>query len=357
MKKIIAALSVTALALCAAFADVSLEYTQKADFIGDNGNLKYTGYAKNKGCVKFTLKNDNAGVQLDVDPTIAKAAEGTRTIEFDHYYGWVNFFNGAFTLQSGVWETRSVNRMNKDAGKWEGKQYERYKYGVANGEVAKDINNIATVNGTTALSTSLTYKADGLYATGILVTNAYDAASGINSQSGWGVETGMNIGEGSKLTAMFKNPAKNAYAFAGFLENKTLKENLDFVVGFTFGRAASTNIEWAIDARARYDLADNMALTTMNNLTYKGAEKDFSVWDMVSLTLKASEKIDVLMTVEWEYQKFDSSYTGMLDLIPSIKYTAAKGVDISSGIIISTTGWSRPTSATVEIPFMLHVAL
>ena len=355
MKKIIAALSVTALALCAAFADVSLEYTQKADFIGDNGNLKYTGYAKNKGCVKFTLKNDNAGVQLDVDPTIAKGAEGTKTVEFDHYYGWVNFFNGAMTLQSGVWETRSVNRMNKDAGKWEGAQYERYKYGVANGAVAKDINNIATVNGTTALSTSLTYKADGLYATGILVTNAYDAASGINSQSGWGVETGMNIGEGSKLTAMFKNPAKDTYAFAGFLENKTLKENLDFVAGFTFGRAAGKTIELAIDARARYDLKDNLAITTMNNLTYK--DKDFSIWDMVSLTLKASEKLDVLMTVHWEYQNFDTPENGKLDFVPSVKYTAAKGVDVSSGIIIKTTGWRKPTTATVEIPFMLHVAL
>ena len=355
MKKIIAALSVTALALCAAFADVSLEYTQKADFIGDNGNLKYTGYAKNKGCVKFTLKNDNAGVQLDVDPTIAKADEKTRTVEFDHYYGWVNFFNGAFTLQSGVWETRSVNRMNKDAGKWEGKQYERYKYGVANGAVAKDINNIATVNGTTALSTSLTYKADGLYATGILVTNPYDAASGINSQSGWGVETGMNIGEGSKLTAMFKNPAKDTYAFAGFLENKTLKENLDFVAGFTFGRAAGKTIELAIDARARYDLKDNLAITTMNNLTYK--DKDFSIWDMVSLTLKASEKLDVLMTVHWEYQNFDTPENGKLDFVPSVKYTAAKGVDVSSGIIISTSGWKKPNTATVEIPFMLHVAL
>lgn len=355
MKKIIAALSVTALALCAAFADVSLEYTQKADFIGDNGNLKYTGYAKNKGCVKFTLKNDNAGVQLDVDPTIAKGAEGTKSVEFDHYYGWVNFFNGAFTLQSGVWETRSVNRMNKDAGKWEGAQYERYKYGVANGAVAKDINNIATVNGTTALSTSLTYKADGLYATGILVTNAYDAASGINSQSGWGVETGMNIGEGSKLTAMFKNPAKDTYAFAGFLENKTVKENLDFVAGFTFGRAAGKTIELAIDARARYDLADNLAITTMNNLTYK--DKDFSIWDMVSLTLKASEKLDVLMTVHWEYQNFDTPENGKLDFVPSVKYTAAKGVDVSSGIIIKTTGWRKPTTAEVEIPFMLHVAL
>jgi hypothetical protein len=95
----------------------------------------------------------------------------------------------------------------------------------------------------------------------------------------------------------------------------------------------------------------------MNNLTYKGSAKDFSVWDMVSLTLKASEKLDVLMTVEWEYKNFDTPDKGTLDLIPSIKYTAAKGVDISSGIIISTTGWSRPTSATVEIPFMLHVAL
>lgn len=363
MKKIILALSVTVLALSATFADVSLEYTQKADILGDNGKLKYTGYAKNKGTLKTVIKNDGAGVQLEVEPTIAKGAEATKTIEFSHYFGWVNFGEGAFQLQSGVWETRSVNRMNKDAGKWEGSQYERYKYGVMGGSSGKDVNNISTVNGTKALASQLKYNAGDFYIEGLLVESAYDANSGLNPKSGWAAEAGLNLGEGNKLTVDFKNSKKDDYAIAAFFENKTFKEDLDFVVGATIGRPASKKIEYGIDARARYTLSDNMVLTTMNNLSYLGSSQKYRIWDMVSVAVTASDNLKVLMTVEWEHQdllnvdgKTDNA-VGKLDFIPSATYTVGKGVDMSAGLIIATEGWSKPTTATVNVPFILKVAL
>ena len=363
MKKIILALSVTVLALSATFADVSLEYTQKADILGDNGKLKYTGYAKNKGTLKFLIKNDNAGVQLEVEPTIAKADEGKKSIEFSHYFGWTNFGEGAFQLQSGVWETRSVNRMNKDAGKWEGNQYEKNKYGVVGGASGKDVNNISTVNGTKALASQLKYNAGDFYIEGLLVESDYDSDSGLNPKSGWAAEAGLNIGEGNKLVVDFKNSKKDDYAIAAFLENKTLKEDLDFVVGATIGRPYTKLVEYGIDARARYDFADNMAVTTMNNLSYLGSSKKYSLWDMVSLTITASDNLKILMTVEWTHTdllnegKTSGNPNGQLDFIPSATYTVGKGVDMSAGLIISTKGWSKPTTTNVEVPFILKVAL
>lgn len=391
MKKIISMLTISALALGSIFADVSLEFTQKAYLYGEGGEkLQFSGYDDSKGCVKLTAKNDNAGILLDIDPKITQADK--KSIALDQYTGWVNFGGGAFKFQSGVWTARSVNRFNGNSGKWKGSEYEKYKYGVPRGSIAKDINNIASINGTSYLSSALTYTTDSFYATGLLLglDKTGKKAAGnygtLDLCSGFGVEMGMNIGEGSKLTINLKTPANKAVAFGAFFENKTLKENLDFVIGYTFGKAANDSFETAVDLRASYALNETVTFTTMHNLSYFsykagatpiGAKRyddatkteiavthpQFDLWDMVSLGVKASDSILVMFTVEWEYNNLreldnvgkdrDSS----LELIPSVKYTATKGVDVSSGLIIKTTGWGEPSTAKFAIPFLLHVAL
>ena len=387
MKKIISMLTVSALALGSIFADVSLEYTQKAYLYTPNGDkLQYTGYDNNKGCVKFTVKNDNAGILLDIDPKITQSE--VKTVEFDQYTGWVNFGDGKYKLQSGVWTARSVNRFNGNAGKWKGDEYEKYKYGVSKKDsIATDINNIASVNGTSYLSSAVTYNGDGFYATALLLgldKTGGQATDGkrkgygtLDLYSGFGVEAGIELGEGSKLTVNFKSPENKKIALGAFYENKTLKEDLDFVAGWSFGSDdASGYFETAIDLRASYALNEKVTLTTMNNLSYYstgnttklGASNgeshgQFDLWDMVSFGVKTSDKILVMFTAEWEYLDLmhrntkSDSHNGTLDLIPSVKYTATKGVDVSSGLIIKTTGWSEPASAKFAIPFLLHVAL
>lgn len=379
MKKIISMLTISALALGSIFADVSLEFTQKAYLYGLNGEkLQFSGYDDTKGDVKLTVKNENAGVLLDIDPKITQA--DSKSVAFDQYTGWVNFGGGAFKLQSGVWTARSVNRFNGNAGKWAGAEYEKYKYGVANGTVAKDINNIASINGTTYLSTALSYNAEGFYLTGLLLgldkTGKKDAGTygTLDLCSGFGAEMGLNIGEGSKLTVNFKTPANKAVAVGAFFENKTLKENLDFVVGWSFGKNAANNFETAIDLRASYALSETVTVTTMHNLAYyaagmtkngetPNANAQFDLWDMLSFGVKASDKVLVMLTAEWEYRDLRDKNSakpgvnGNLEIIPSIKYTATKGVDVSSGLIIKTTGWSEPSTAQFAIPFLLHVAL
>lgn len=384
MKKIITALTVTAMALSAAFADVSLEFNQKADFLGDNGKFKYTGYDKNNGCLKFTVKNDNVGVVVDVDPTLVQGNEA-RSIDFDAYYGWVNFNDGAMQLKSGVFSDRSVNNFDKDGGLWKGTHYKRYNYGLSeltdfpvvaalasDWKLGHDITNISKVYGDQKLATALQYKTEDFFVKAALVDNQakYDPTSSLNQKSGFAAEMGVKLGEGSKLNVVFKNPENKAYAFGAFYENTTFKEDLDFVVGFTFARektVVGTNyqFDYAVDFRARYTLADNMAITTMNNLSYYGGNyKQYALWDMVSLTVNASESLQVLLTAEWEHQDLlNSRWTnpdneiGKLDLIPGVKYIVGEGVDISTGLIMHTEGWSKPNVSKFEIPFLLHVGL
>lgn len=395
MKKIISMLTISALALGSIFADVSLEFTQKAYLYGEGGEkLQFSGYDDSKGCVKFTVKNDNAGVLLDIDPKLTQATPDKGSVGFDQYTGWVNFGNGAFKLQSGVWTARSVNRFNGNSGKWKGSEYEKYKYGVAKGTIAQDINNIASVNvkgdksysAKSFLSSALTFNTNGFYATGILLglddkgkKSAGDYGT-LDFCSGFGVEMGMNIGEGSKLTVNLKTPKNKAVAFGAFFENKSLKENLDFVVGYTFGKASDDKFETALDLRASYDLSETVKVTTMHNLSYytKGLEYydtntegfvnlkngQFDLWDMVSLSVKTSDNILVMLTAQWEYNDLreknntvDKDRKSTLELIPSVTYTATKGVDVSSGLIIKTTGWGEPSTAKFAIPFLLHVAL
>lgn len=372
MKKIISMLTISALALGSIFADVSLEFTQKAYLYDQDGNkLKFSGYDDSKGCVKFTVKNDNAGVLLDIDPKITQA--DSRSVALDQYTGWVNFGDGAFKLQSGVWTARSVNRFNGNAGKWKGSEYEKYKYGVANGDFAKDVNNIASVNGTSHLSTAVSYNADGFYLTGLLLglddagkktTGSYGT---LDLCSGFGAEMGLKIGEGTKLTVNLKSPKNKEIAFGAFVENTSLKENLDFVAGWSFGNNnQSGRFETAIDLRAAYNLNEKVTLTTMNNLSYYSAKygnAQFDLWDMVSVGVKASDTVLVMLTAEWEYTDLrhknvaSGAHNGTLEIIPSVKYSPTKGVDVSSGLIINTTGWSEPGSAKFAIPFLLHVAL
>ena len=404
MKKIITALTVTAMALSAVFADVSLEFTQHAILLGDSGNLdfngysgKYDGHGAADGNWKFAFKNSNAGVQLTVKPSLTDKfthkkddKKDAPAVKASDYYGWTKFFDGAMTLQAGVWETRSANRFTTFAGKIQGNQYERYKLGVANGTVAKDINSLSGK----ALAAQVKYVADdGLWLTGALLDGDYDSKSGIQQKAGFAAEFGTSLGEGSSLIVDFKNAKEGQFALAGFFENKTFKEDLDFLVGFSFGRTDTQKIEYGVDFRARYDLADNIALITMNNLSYYGYKvtdskteissadaETFALWNMVSLTATLSEKLTAIFTVEWEHTDLlntsnipqtvtnkDNEDTvkqlgftqATLDLAPMVKYQIGKGADITAGAVIHTFNWveRKPTDAYFEIPLMLHVSL
>ncbi|MBR0100319.1 MAG: hypothetical protein IJP90_11485 [Treponema sp.] len=373
MKKIITALTVTAMALSAAFADVSLEFKQMAyiladDTTGDTGTLDlFTGYSSTSaGNLKFTAKKDNVGVEFTIKPTIDNSGKNN-TIAWNNYYGWAKLLENQLEFRAGRWESRTVNRYNGFAGNYESNWYERYKPGTMTGN-AKDINCLTSKE----LAAQLNYKLDGgMWVTGALIKSDYDPASGIQSKSGWAAEFGTTVGEGTTLIVDFKNLKQDQYAFAVFGRNTTLKEGLDFQAGVIFDRLAkaSDNFVCAADFRAQYDLGDNLALITMNNLTYdaKNASTNdaakFMLWDMVSLAVTATENATINLTVQWEHDDLMNAdgnkrnTDGRVTLSPMVNYVVAKGVDFSAGMNVDITGWSTPSTTTFNIPFVFHVKM
>ncbi len=395
MKKIISALTISALALGTIFADVSLEYTQKG-YISSNENqtskkLDLNGYSeKITGDVAFTFSNENAGVAFVVNPYYKNEGR-TNNLQndkefFDQYYGWVNFLDGKMKLQSGVWKTRSVNRLNQDAGVWEDNEYEMCHYGIVGSSIGQDITRLASINGTKKLSTALTFRTDSFYATGAIITNEFKKTGTTTTSSGFALETGFTLDENTKLQAILKTPTDQSVAFGVFLDKSkiSIKDRpLDVVAGVTiasaFGVAGQTaanpedstttvtlnkGFEAGVDLRLRYELSDSVAITSMNNVSYLGTKTAsngengvFNVWDMVSVALKATDTIKVQVTGEWVYQDLSKGHNGYFSVTPGVVVTPMKDVSITSGLIIRTYGWSKPTDTSFAIPFILHVAL
>ena len=389
MKKIISTLTISALALGSIFADVSLEYTQKGYISSNEGGksvkLDLNGYKDNiTGDVVFKVSNDTAGVVLDVDPWYAEKSGDTTQVQaggpnkefFDQLYGWVNFFGGAAKLQTGVWKTRSVNRLNQDAGSWEDSEYEAFPLGVVpgvsvsgdNGKNFKigdrtpgtDITRLASVKGEYKgnVTTALTYNMGSFYVTGALITSDFTSTI----KSGFGFEVGYNVNDDTKIQGFFKTTADQEIALAVFLDKRALaikNFKFDVVTGFTLDNGDAVGsfngLNFAVDFRARSEITEKLAVTTMNNLSYVG--RAFSLWDMVSAAFKLTETLKAQFTGEWYYKDLEVGRQGYLSVIPGVVYSPVDGVDITAGIIIRTSGWSRPTQSSISIPFVLHVAL
>ncbi len=397
MKKIISMLTISALAFGTVFADVSLEYTQKGIIAKSTGSdtsskLDLNGYAADiSGDVVFTLSNDVAGASVTVDPNYAEAGRDNMSTEvgptvntefFSEYYGWVNFLDGKMKLQSGIWGSRIVNRMTENAGNWESDEYERYKPGVRGGDAGADISRIAAVNGEKVLSTALTYTNETVSVTGILLSNQFksetNATTGFTTttESGFGLAASAQLNEETKLTAILKSAVDQQIAFAAFIDKKnfTVKgRSFDVMAGATVAQGAfnsstysdSEALEAGFDLRFTYKLSEKATLTSMNNLSYLGwrssfgsaDQKYFLLWDMVSLAVNVSEKVQVTATVEWDYADLFASDNGSLSFIPGVTYIVGPGAELSSGVIIDSSNWPNPTTADISIPFILHVAL
>lgn len=389
MKKIITALTVTALAISSVFAQAKVEYTQKAFLYSPKGNkMELAGYDGMDGNIKFEVKNAQAGAWLTVKANLGTAekyngsgtyADNTgKAPAFSEYAGWVKFGDGSFKLQSGRFDARAANRFTGLAGKWQGDLYERYKLGipelkdssdtVVSSNVGKDVDNYGCLNGSKVLTSFVEYAGEAVTARAALNANNYGT---LDLKSGFSFNAVTTIGEGTKLVADLKLPSNNAFAFAVFAENTSLKENLDFLVGFTFVQSKSgtklstsaNNFEAAIDLRAKYALGDSLGLTTMNNFAYYGTTTKpvFCLWDMVSLDMPVTDKIKAFFTVQWEYKDLFHEATGghhgELDFVPSVQYSPVKGVDMTLGLIMATYGWSRPDTTMFSVPLLLHVSL
>lgn len=419
MKKIISVLAVSALALGSVFAEISLEYTQKALVSTNEGGtskkLDLSGYddkSKVEGELIFNVSNDNAGVVVDIDPWYDKAGKktlgGTGADEnpFDQYYGWVKFFDGQLKLQSGVWTSRSVNRMKQDAGQWENSEYEAYKYGIVTApgyvygryyyrkqatSIGEDVTNLTldTSSGDQKLSTALTFDNGDFFGTAALVTSDFYGTES-TWKSGFAFEGGFNIDDETKIQGVLKILKDQEYALAAFLDKKNFSlfdQTFDFVAGVTvattqnssnnnsnttYEESTGNTLDAALDLRVRYELSDTVAITSMNNISYLGSDYKMggayygsgnlekgviNLWNMLSLAAQVSDTVKATVTGEWFYADTTVSNNGYLSVTPGVTVTPAEGTDITAGIVIRTYGWSNPSESSIAIPFILHVAL
>ena len=373
MKKIVSVLSVAALTLSTVFAaDISLSYRlggklyaeenkkdvdaqgkKTATQTRESFNLEEYGDS-NKGDLAFTAKNDFAGFALTLNVNDAAFANDN----VDTYYGWLNFSNVQVT--SGKWSSRYVNRLDADAGNWEGSEFERYKPGVVGGKIAFDIDDLTKVrtsvqnkeiaaskyfkssDSENRLSTAVAYtlhkdEDTALMVKGVLVDNewgstlrsdkdrAYDSATFAKANGGdIGFFSGF-AGEVAYKTSAFdlnfvaKSLFRDELALGFFF--RTVGESSSYLFGVSAGLDLTNSKvdgektrdheyrEFAFDFRARKNLTEDLTLTTMNNLSMidkakpKGQdynEMDFHLWDMVSVAYKLNEKIKAQFTVESE---------------------------------------------------------
>ncbi|WP_407427474.1 hypothetical protein [Treponema sp.] len=392
MKKIITVLAFSALTFSSVFAEVKLGFTSKSlisnkNAAGLSSTLDFDGYkAKSTADVVFELKNDTAGVLFKMDPYPSGAGAGSWDNYTKEYYGWVKVLDGAVTIQSGKWDNRDVQRYAGEAWKWEGAEYETYKPGVQAGLVAKDITNIPTLNGTRVLSTTVAYKAGGLFVRGAINKNDYndDSANTENQtefKSGFGAEAAFTLPDLVKVNVVFKNPVQHAYATGVFAELKAVK-GLGVMLGGTYGTYSKDSplalenlpasglkasyLETAGDLRIRWQATEAVSFVTMNNFTHKNFHGDGvkgvdSVWDMFSVTAKVDAALSLQATVEWTYADLSVNNKGKMAIIPSVKITPAAGTYIQTGLIFTTSGWGtssdKITSDAVKIPFIFNVAL
>lgn len=261
---------------------------------------------------------------------------------------------GNLQLTTGKWKSRYTNLLDAEQGEWEDDDFMRYPLGVVGGKMAYDVDNLTatvaqkkeggktipagnskyfTVMETTQkVSTALAYTVrpnDDTYfmIKGVAVDNKWggtgrwdsDKSYGENDYdiqffSGFAAEAALHTA-GLDLNLVVKSMVRNEFSFAAFVAPKLGESSLLF--GFTAGLDLTGNgdkvehnyHEFGIDFRAIFKLSDALTLTTMNNLSVLDTEKakdqkydvnTFHLWDMVSLSYKANDKIKAQLTAEAE---------------------------------------------------------
>ncbi len=410
MKKIVSVLAISALALGSVFAEISLSFTQRSYLSKKTGDkvVKFDldGDDELSGagdCVTFEFSNEAAGIVLDVDPDASKKG-GAFAAAIHQYYGWVNMFDGAFSFQGGVWDVTRTNRMKQDEGDWDSAQYEKYKLGVRDGLIARKIANLTAfvldhqgvgeADADPDLALAATYNNGdlGLFVTAAAIRNKDGyAGNGGNDDcfAGFALEAGFALPDLLNLNLIVKNQAKETFGAGLFAELVAVKD-LDVLFGASFGTASKSSAighsysdeinededgyQWIVssaynelgfDLRARWQITNRVALTTMNNVSYrKWSEADegvLGVWDMLSVSAKANDTIRLTATAEWDYADISQNGIGELSLIPGIEISVAEEARFTTGFIANFDGFGSGVdnvgAKSFAIPFIFHVGL
>lgn len=427
MKKIVSMLAIAALTLGAvSAADFSVEYATKGSVYTEKSNLP-------KGATKSTVESkaflDQKGYDGDSASDLVLSSSGTaggvlldidvdardKTVKFDQVYGWMNF--GSIQLTTGKWSGRYVNRVKEDAGKWASSDFEKFKPGIIVGADGKglkdnnayDVDNLTAVKGTNQIATALTFTSrpdDATYfmAKGLIVTNNWggigkwdsdkvyaDGEYDIEFESGFAGEIAFRKENVIDINVLAKSMVRNELVVGAFVRPLMLNP-VNLLVGVTYLADLTDNGDnvdanayaYGIDVRARIPLSDSLALTTMNNLSNKVAQKakkgkdnyEMSMWNMVSVAYKVSDALKVQVTGESYMANFmkvveDKAVSRKelggadVSVLAGVVYNFNPNASFSAGIKYEKTGvfaasdWTdaNDRTATFSIPFVFDVAL
>ena len=432
MKKIVSVWAIAALTLSAVFAaDISIEYKTAgtvykeehtrqgtSSTTGEKSVFNQAGYDDGATGGEFVLSasSDIGGFVLDID---TYATELKNVV--DQWYAWVNFGNLQTTV--GLWKSRYVNRVNQDAGNWADEDFERYRPGVIGGMYAHDIDNLtySTFEGAQKLATSVAYTIRPSDESYFMIKGLLVNAGGTGSVGDrWG---GAFMSNGSytnyffsgfagefafKLNGLFdinlalRSEKRDSIGAGLFFRPLLSNPENNLLVGFSFGTnfadygdsIDSNYYEYAVDFRARFKLSDNLALTTMNNVSsftdasYKGSKLDpnnaIKLWDMVSLAYDFSDQLKLQFTVESEAgiyargtgadkngkPKNISYYVGDLggfdlSFIPGATWTFSENASLTAGLKFDFGGVgatkaykdNNAVKSSFSIPVVIDIAL
>ena len=427
MKKIVSMLAIAALTLGAvSAADFSVEYATKGSVYTEKSNLP-------KGATKSTVESkaflDQKGYDGDSASDLVLSSSGTaggvlldidvdardKTVKFDQVYGWMNF--GSIQLTTGKWSGRYVNRVKEDAGKWASSDFEKFKPGIIVGADGKglkdnnayDVDNLTAVKGTNQIATALAFTShpdDATYfmAKGLIVTNNWGGIGKWDSdkvyaddeydlvfESGFAGEIAFRKENVIDINVLAKSMVRNELVVGAFVRPLMLNP-VNLLVGVTYLADLTDNGDnvdanayaYGIDVRARIPLSDSLALTTMNNLSNKVAQKakkgkdnyEMSMWNMVSVAYKVSDALKVQVTGESYMANFmkvveDKAVSRKelggadVSVLAGVVYNFNPNASFSAGIKYEKTGvfaasdWTdaNDRTATFSIPFVFDVAL
>ena len=320
MKKIVGAVLAATMLAGTAMADIGFSYTGSNYFTTSGGNLKYVNDDRTD-CLSVTMSNAAGGVVVDFD------IDGGSLVE-DEYYGWINFTLPFAQLQmtAGAWNGRYVNRVRADAGDLKAADFEKFKPGVINGTTGKDSDNLT--GGAVSVVAAFTNQ-DVLPGTLMgkigLVKSTYnpDADAAKNaSESGDATDGDLAISAGFvgelayrqdglvNLNLAIKNLVKNNFSF-GLWVSPMMVDKLSLTLGGTVATVkdwdktakewSDLGVEWGIDLRARYKIADGLSVTTMHNLSsaYSSADDDstMKLWNMLNATYAIADNLTTGLTL------------------------------------------------------------
>lgn len=362
MKKIVGAVLVASMVTGAAMADIGFSYKSSNYFTTAGGNLNYD-HAARGDCLSVSLSNQYGGAVLDVD------VDGGKLVQ-DEYYGWLNFGLplGQLQVTAGVWNGRLVNRVRADAGELDDADFEKFKPGVVNGISGYDSDNLTEGNiavvaawtlndvlpGTLMAKLGLVngpWNPDASSAT-TTATVAFDDVedSDVKFNAGFVGEVMYAQDDLAKIVLSYKTYQKGSNT-VGLFVSPLMIDKLSLTGGFTYAayhhydtsakRWLHIRNEWGADLRARYQITDQLSVTTMNNLSrsIRSATKgqhELSLWNMVNATFKLNDTVKTGLTLNFFTDKLTTPGT-LSDIQRHIDLTISPSVAIQATERLSVT--------------------